>query len=196
MGIECSKFFGVRPCLEIPMKTLLRLGSVSLLLVALMGSASCQKSDPLQIKVSAATVDAFRGWRIRVGSDLSPADWLAFDDAMQEIKLQVMAAREASGGAAVDEAARNKIQGRTVRDVLQAGWEGKLRRLGAERSELLVAIEQNSRLTIKPGDTESANYLARARQRQAEHLQRLVDDIAATEQKLKLLAKPAASRPS
>ena len=157
-----------------------------------LGVAGCQKVDPLQIKVSADSAELLNAWRIRVGSDLSPDEWKAFDGALQEIKLQVMAGKEATGGAAIDEAAREKIKGGTVRDVLQAGWEAKLSRLGGERAGLLAAIEQNSRLTTKPGDNESKNYIDRIRQRQNEHLQNLVRDIASTEQQLKALPKPAA----
>ena len=163
--------------------------------LALAGAWSCQKVEPLQIKVSADTPELFNAWRIRVGSDLPPEQWKAFDGAMQEIKLQIMAGSEATGSAAIDTAARAKINGNTVRDVLQAGWEAKLNRLGAERSGLLIAIEQNSRLTTKPGDLESKNHLDRVRQRQDEHLQNLVRDIAATEQQLKSLPKPVAPAP-
>ena len=171
---------------------LLRPMGVALLLLAALGAAGCQKTHALDVKVSAATAGAFSDWRIRVGSDLSAADWRAFDDAVQEIKLELMAAQEASGGAAVNAAARARIQGRTVREVLQAGWQGKVRRLGVERAELAVVIEKNSHLAIKPGNAASAVDLARTRQRQAEHLQRLTDEIAATEQKLKQLSPPAA----
>jgi hypothetical protein len=159
----------------------------------MVGVPGCQKTSPLEMKVSANTPGAFESWRTTVGYHLTAVQWHDFDDAWQEIKLQVMAAREATGGEAIDEAARAKIHGATVGDVLRAGGEAKLRRLGAERAELLGAIEQNSRLTVKPGDTESAGYLERIRQRQADHLQRLTQDLTATEQKLKSLPKPGAT---
>ena len=177
-----------------PINVLLRPIGVVLLLLAALGATGCQKTDPLAVKVSAATADGFSDWRIRVGSDLSAAEWQAFDGAVQEIKLELMAAQEATGGAAVNAAARVRIQGRAVREVMLAGGHAKLRRLGVERAELAAVIEKNSHLAIKPGNAAPAADLVRARQRQAEHLQRLTDEVAATEQKLKLLSQPAAPR--
>jgi len=164
----------------------------ALLLLAALGVAGCQRTSPLDTKVVAGTAEALGNWRSNVGYHLTTEQWRDFDEAVQELKLQIMAAHEATGSDAIADAARAKIDQVTVGEVLRAGWEAKLRRLDAERKELLGAIEQNSRLTVKPGDTESAGYLDRIRRQQAEHLQRLTQDLATTGEKLKALGKPGA----
>jgi hypothetical protein len=158
-----------------------------LLPLALVGFASCQRSDPLEIKVQPDPTAGLNPWRLRVGTELSPDQWRDFDDAIREIKLQIMATGEATGSVGVEQAFQLKLRDQTVREVLRTGFDARLRRLEAERHGLTQAIEQNSRLETRPGDTESADYLTLVRSRQATHLQTLEHDLADAELKLKQL---------
>ena len=121
---------------------------------------------------------------------LSAEQWREFDAMIQEIKLRVMADKEATGSEGVEAAMRGRIHGRTFQEVLAMGYEFKLQRLEADRVELARAMDMNAQLITKPGDKASADPLETLRQRQQARLDRLIAEIAELERRLKDLGGP------
>jgi hypothetical protein len=149
-----------------------------LLLAALALAASgCGPTDPLDGKVDAADDLALSMWRSKAEGDLSPQQLQDFDRSVQEIKFHIMAAGSASGAEAVGLAMRQSIDGQTLRHVLQQGLGWELERAEAERSTLETGMKQNALMTTRPGDTDSANYLADLKERQTVRLRAATDEV-------------------
>ena len=148
-------------------------------------SASCQRGDPAQHPVTAATVTEFTRWRTGLSDKLSAEQWREFDLVVQEIKLRVMADKEATGSEAVDAAMRKRIHGKTLSQVLALGTDYKIQRLTADRAELARTLEQNTSMRGKAGDTAAGKHLDSLRERQQARLERLDAEIAGLQQRLK-----------
>ena len=157
-------------------------------------AAGCQRTPLLETTVEAANSHDFSSWQTRHREEFSPAAWSEWEAALQDIKVRIIALREASGTDAVNEALLPKVNGQTVRAVLRQGYEARLWRLNVEREELEKNIAGNSTLRTNPGDTESANYLKRKLQEQTTRLERAKSDIAQAEARLKELAGPAPAK--
>jgi hypothetical protein len=167
----------------------LRLVFSTLTLVLLAG---CGPSDPLARTVSAESATAFAMWRSQANGYLSVEQRKDVDEAIKELKLGVMNNREATGTEAVEEAMRAKVHGRPLRDVLRSAYEAKIKRLEVDLKGLAIATEQNSRLTTRPGDTDSSAYLERFRKNQAERRESAERELKAAQERLQALgASPA-----
>lgn len=151
----------------------------------------CTPTPRLERKVPADSPSAFGSWQGRARSQFTPDEWREFEEALQEIKLKLMADNEASGTDNVNTAMRAKIDGRTVREVLQLGYSGKLWRLGVERSELERMINENATLLTRPGDTASAEYLERKHRDQTARLNKVIEQIRVIQEKLAALESAA-----
>jgi len=143
----------------------------------------CNRGDPHQVAIEAGSPATLGRWRMKMADRFTPDDWKQFEAALQEIRLRVMADREASGSAAVEEATCGRINGHTLREVLAMGYEARLSRLRPVRDELKKAVEGNELLVTKPGDRESVHYLETLRERQLERLRKAEAEIAETEQR-------------
>ncbi|MBI5693531.1 MAG: hypothetical protein HZC55_25935 [Verrucomicrobia bacterium] len=160
----------------------------------IVGLTACQPSDPLEVRVSAATPVAFAMWQSRQFSEGRAPLRKDFDFACQEIRLKIMADREASGSEPVDRALREKIDGRPVREVLQLGWESRLWRLYPEYAELERVIAVNAALETRPGDTLSARHLRDTHVAHVTRLERVRGEIAAAERALAPLVQKTGRR--
>jgi hypothetical protein len=154
--------------------------------------SACGPRDSLDLKVTAETPLSVSMWRGRVGDKLTPEQWRDFDDALQQVRYDIMQQREATGSNGIDEAMRSKIDGRTIRFVLQLGLGAKLMRLEAEDDVLNEKLAYNRSLRTRPGDDDSAQHLGevlRSLQRRSEAVKA---ELADTREKLKLLVDPKA----
>ncbi|MDO8542163.1 MAG: hypothetical protein Q7S40_17125 [Opitutaceae bacterium] len=154
------------------------------LAAAAFATAGCTPTPLMERKIPAESSSAFASWQGRMRGDFNTAQWADFEEALQEIKLKLMADNEASGTDKVNEVMRSKINGRTVREVLQLGYTAKLWRFGVERSELERMIKENATLLTKPGDTASAEYLERKHRDQTARLNKVIEQIRVTQEKL------------
>lgn len=130
-----------------------------LVLIPLL-AVGCGPSDPLDIEVDAGSPMELDLWRSRVGQRLTPGEWRDLETALQEVRYQIMNEAEASGRHGIDAAMRQKVDGRTVRFVLQLGFAARLMRLEIEEGVLLEKQAHNRRLKTRPGDEASADVLA------------------------------------
>ena len=151
--------------------------------LSLLGSG-CLRSDPHQIRIVAKSAWAFGNWRSREAGSLTLDQWREFDAMIQEIRLRIMGERKATGSVAIDQAMRERIDGRTVGEALRLGCEAKQLRFDRLRVELQQAVHANAWLVTRPGDRESAEYIADFRQRQLQRLDGIVAEFAATEKRL------------
>jgi hypothetical protein len=143
-------------------------------MAAALAIAGCQR-DPLDRQVSAGTALAFNAWQSR-NENLGAENRRRLAEALQEIRFGVMGEREirrrmgervASGTEEIDAELRKKIDGKPLRDVLQLGYEMRVRRLRRELAGLETAMAQNARLVTRPGDVDSKHHLEGLRDRQA-----------------------------
>jgi len=146
----------------------------------------CHPVKPLDQTIPAGSSNEFTLWRKHVRQSLDAAQWADFDVAVQEIKIRMMIDRIASGGEAVDEAMRARINGSSVREVLKIGFRSKYDRLNGERSELEDVIKINAKMRTIPGHTDSEDFLREKRRLQAEDLETIMEKIRQVEAKLKI----------
>jgi hypothetical protein len=126
----------------------------------------CGPSDPLDKTVDADSPGSFEIWKAKAYDYLDADQMAEFEEAVREIKYEAMATSAATGSEAVNEAARQAVNGRTVRNVMERGLAWELSRLQAERWAQNSAASANFHARTKPGDTESASYLHDIVQRQ------------------------------
>lgn len=146
----------------------------------------CHPSNPLDRKIVASSAIDFVGWRADAGGSLDGEQWRDLDEAIQEIKFRMTIDHIASGSDAVDNAMCERINGRTVREVLIFGYKSMLDRLNIERTESIKVISTNARLVTRPGDTASADYLREKRKVQSDALDVITNKIGQIEAKLKI----------
>ncbi|MBI5766185.1 MAG: hypothetical protein HZA93_00200 [Verrucomicrobia bacterium] len=175
-----------------PLPALRLLPRVVSLALAVLLLVACGPRDPLERTVAAESANAFAMWRSQAGGYLNTAQLQEVDEAIKELKLQVMNNREATGTEAVETAMRAKIHGRSLRTLLRSAYEAKIKRLEVDLKGLAIATEQNSRLTTRPGDTESTAYLERFRQKQAGRREAAEQDLKSAQDKLKALGATTA----
>lgn len=144
--------------------------------------SGCERGDPQAARIEAATSRALARWRMKMADRLTREQWREFEAALQDVRLRVMAEREASGSDAVEQAMCGRIDGRTLREVLMLGYESKLKRLDPIRVELQRAVGGNELLV--PRDPESEKHLEGFRARQQERLAALDAEIEEAEQRL------------
>ena len=156
---------------------------LALLLAAAIALAGCQPSDPLARKVTAASPIDYATWRSSAAEKFPAATCRDFDDIVQEMKFNVMANQQASGSTGIDDATRAKLHGRTVREILTAGYQLKIARLESERAELATFITGNASMRTRPGDTASSDFLADKVKRQSRQLDTIVTQLNLTREK-------------
>ena len=148
----------------------------------------CHPANPLDQKIMASSPIDLVWWRADASGRLDREQWRDLDEAIQEIKFRIMIDHTASGSDAVDQAMRERINGRTVREVLTTGYRSRLDRLNIERAESINVITTNARLVTRPGDTASADYLRKRRKAESDALAVTLEKIRQAE--TKLIRKP------
>lgn len=140
-------------------------------LILVLVLSGCTKVAPLDEKVVATSDFNFMMWKADVAGDFTLQEWHDFDEALQDIKFDVMASGKASGTNGVSNAAYERIDGKTVREVLKTGFDLKLKRLGDEREKIAAFLAINKKFRTRKGDEESATQLANIREEQERRLE-------------------------
>ena len=161
--------------------------------------AACAARDPLERVISAPTSGRLAAWRSHAASDYNVDTFRRIEEALQEIRMSVAGDRELkrqlgekveSGVDPLDEAVRQRVDGRRLREVLQLGYELRVRRLQEELVGLEDAMAKNSQLVTRPGDLESKHHLEGLQERQRVRVGKYRADLAAAGKELApLLAK-------
>ena len=116
--------------------------------------SGCRPEDPLDIKVESATEIDLALWRVHALDRLSRQQMADFDEAVQQIKFQIMATESASGSE-VAPLALKSMDGQTVRMVLQRGLSWELRNLETEREGHIRAMRNNAAYRPDADDPET-----------------------------------------
>jgi hypothetical protein len=152
--------------------------------------AGCGRSDPKTLRIANASPGALALWRATIQPSLNSAQWRELEAAVQEVRWSVTARGSAANDPATVEALGERLQGRTLDEVLRLGWETKLRRLEGIRAELKEAVNANA--LIASADAGSDAYLTRYRREQRERLAALDEELAAA---LRRFAELGGKRP-
>jgi len=110
-------------------------------------------------------------WRSHAAADMSPEQVSDFDEAVQAIRIRVMSVGNTTGSEWIEAEMLKLVNGKTVRDVIGTGLSWKLELTVAEREVLEDSLRKNALMRTRPGDTESARYLADLHDRQAARLE-------------------------
>ena len=148
----------------------------------------CGSSNPLDARITANDALGFSLWRAQHDSSLSPDQREMLDKALQEMRFHIMSAEETSGAEFIQATLMEEVDGRTVREVIQMGLGWELSRAKDEWTALKTGMERNARFRTKPGDTDSVDYLALLRERQATRLKAAADEIELTQSRLLAVA--------
>src|SRR4051794_33880710 len=165
--------------------------------------SSCQRGDPLARPVSAKTPAELLAWRAQVESDTTIENRRRVEEAFQEIRLKVSGERELKrqlgetltpGRQEIDETVCARVNGRPLGQVLQLGYELRVRRLKEELAGLEDAMSKNAQLLTRPGDVASRQHLDTLRERQMVRVEKYRQDLAAAERELEPLLKTSGRR--
>lgn len=155
-----------------------------LLAAACVAAQGCGPPDPMEMTVEADNTISFSMWQSRARDRLGAERMADFNEAVQELRFRTMADSDGAGSEAVEEGTRAVIDGRTVRYVLELGLGWELSQLKLERSQLDFAMRQNATMRVRPGDTDSSEYLYELRQRHEARMKEASDKIDALQRKL------------
>ena len=168
-------------------------------LACLLVLAACAARDPLERVISAPTTGRLAAWRSHAASEYNVDTLRRIEEALQEIRLSLAGERELKrqlgeklegGVGSLDESVRQRVDGRRLREVIQLGYELRVRRLQEELVGLENAMAKNSQLVTRPGDLESKHHLEGLQDRQRVRVEKYRADLAAAEKELApLLAK-------
>jgi hypothetical protein len=168
-----------------------------------LGVTGCAPRDPLERGIHVPTVNRLAAWRSHAASDYNVDRVRRIEEALQEIRLSISGEQElkrqmgehvAGGTDAIDEAVRVRVDGRKLREVLQLGYELRVRRLKEELVGLEDAMSKNAQLVTRPGDLESKHHLEGLRDRQSVRVEKYQADIAAAESYLAPLIQKSGRR--
>ena len=158
--------------------------TMGMLLLIGFCATGCRPTNLLDEKVDGRTPFGFVMWRAQIAEKQTPQERQELADMIQEVNYWVTTNRIATGSVAVDEAVRAEIDGVTVRELLLKGYEAKRQRLDLEKVRLEDDVATNSQLQTRPGDTDSADYLARVRQEQTDRLDKTIRDLRVINKRL------------
>jgi hypothetical protein len=167
-----------------------------LLVMIALSAAGCAPRDPMERIVSVPSTGRLAAWRSHLASDSSAETVRRVEEALQEIRLSIAGERELKrqmgervegGTEAIDEAVRQRVNGRRLREVMQLGYELRVRRLKEELAGLEKAMSKNAQLVTRPGDLESQHHLEGLQQRQQVRVEKYREELAAAERELEPL---------
>lgn len=153
------------------------------ILIAMFSAISlgCARKQPLDNVVKSPSELGLLMWKARVADDFTLQEWRDFDEAVQQVKYSIMTEGVASGSEGVRDLTLQRINGKTVREILMAGFTVKLVRLAKERDDLVGYLSRNQRLRTRDGDDESAEFLVDLRRQQTRRLETVNEQIEASE---------------
>ena len=163
---------------------MLRLVTMGILLLIGFCATGCRPTNLLEEKVDGRTPFGFVMWRAQIAEKQTPQERQELAEMIQEVSYWVTTNGIATGSVAVDEAVRAEIDGVTVRELLLKGYEAKRQRLDLEKVRLEDDVATNSQLQTRPGDTDSADYLARVRQEQTNRLDKIIRELRVINKRL------------
>jgi hypothetical protein len=143
--------------------------------------------QPTDDKITARNQNEYSIWASQTLVHLSPPDAAVFQQAQQELKLDIMAHSSASGSDAINQAYLDKVNALTAHDVMVQGLQARLRRLQTEHDEAQKLYDANSK--IRTADDASAAVVASRVTEDRQRADRAQTQITATQADLDRIKK-------
>ncbi len=164
------------------------------LLLPLLLAACSGPADPLDAEINARSAMNFLAWQNSHEERLGPAAKKEFDEALQELRFELMGRARPVAAARMEETLRAELHGQTARSVLVRAWQRKHLRLVEERLLLrgIVRINANGEAL----DPETERKLEFTLQRQVARLDQLEEEITWLEKRLAALTTTPTPSPA
>jgi hypothetical protein len=157
----------------------------------LMVGAGCKPTDLMTAPIAADDSTTFYRWKRDTGSKLSPEQQRQLDLTVEEIRLDVMLRKEASGKEGIEAAVCARLNHVALKDALLLGAKLKWQREAAERDDLQRVANANAHLITKPGDSAAAADLEQYRAKFQKRIDALTLDLQSLEKEIKALGGEA-----
>jgi hypothetical protein len=177
----------MRPHATPPGSSFSRAACCALLLLA---APACTRTPIEDSKITAADTTEFFRWKRDAMNALSPERQRQLESTIEELRLDIMFKREASGHDAIEAAVCQRLNNLTVKQALLLGAQTKWQRLAAERDDLQRVINANAHLITKPGDETAALDLGEFRAKQQQRLDADARELPALEREIHELGGP------
>ncbi|HZZ56533.1 MAG TPA: hypothetical protein VFE31_01795 [Opitutaceae bacterium] len=163
-----------------------RIALIAALALLAAGLTACTRTDPFDDPIAAGSSIDYLLWRAHETKRLSPVQWQWFDEAVEDLRLELMNEGKLHGAAQLNDAVLAEMDGQTVRKIMLVGITHRIARMRLERDQLSFTLRSNAALATYRGDTVSAGYLA---DMQRSQLKRRDDDVADISQDHVILAE-------
>jgi len=138
--------------------------TLCLFLIATAGlffAACSPPTDPRTAPISAIAPDDFAAWKNTAFEILTPAERDEFDQCINQIRLGIRTRNEASGDAAVAQALCDRINAKTIREVLIMSYASETEWIPKELERQRATLAQTDAVLDGPG-SDSSKVGARA----------------------------------
>jgi hypothetical protein len=151
----------------------------------MLGAAfGCARPELMDWKVRAGSSDDLAAFRSKLTERFSSEELRPFDTALQELKLQAMNSG-VSGTAAREEAMRDVVNGKTLREAIVLGWQARRARLKRELDDMRGRLEHDSQLQQKAVSADSVKFFTNLINNERDLVAQLERDLADAEARLK-----------
>lgn len=155
-------------------------------MAAMLMLAGCGAPQSLlDAEVRAGSSASFLHWRGRVLETYPKPERAEFEAALQDLRYAEMGGNAAMSGSMIDARVRERVNGRTVRDVLAQAYEARWKRVDEELRLVRGVIELN--LAKAPLTTEGEARLNAGLDRQISRQDELSAELARIEARLEEL---------
>jgi len=128
----------------------------------LITTAACSPPpDPRTAPITAATPDDFAAWKNAAYEKLSHAEQVEFDQCINQIRLGIRMRNEASGNATVAQAICDRINAKTIREVLIMAYSFEIESIAKDLEGQRATLVKTDAVLDGPG-SDSSKVGARA----------------------------------
>ena len=160
---------------------------------ALFLAACSPPPDPRTTPISAATPDDFAAWKNAAYEKLSSAEQDEFDQCINQIRLEIRTRNEAGSGDAVAQALCDRVNAKTIREVLIMSYTSETEWIPKELERQRATLAKTDAVLDGPG-SDSSKVGARAfRVAVVDAIDKLEARLAKAKSRLKELQKDAAA---
>jgi len=153
--------------------------------------AACSPpSDPRTAPITAATPDDFAAWKNAACEKLTSAERVEFDQCINQIRLRISMNNEASGDAAVAQALCDRINAKTIHEVLVMAYTSEAEWVTKELARQRETLARADAVLNGPGSEESKTGARAFRVAVVDAIDKLEARLAKAKARLDELQKP------
>jgi len=143
-------------------------------------ASGCGEGNPLDSKIKSIDKNDYLFWYGKFVRTVPNRVERQFEEALQEIKFEIMAQKRASGPNDIERVLWEEINNVTARGVIIRGFASKKQRLEYELKLAEQILSANSSMTTNPGDTESYKVLTDKIESDRKRVERIKIDLQLT----------------